>query len=641
MTPEEELAILASTAAGIEDSLQDAFAEMLALIAGGMTAKEAVAQVMEGFTGDMAAVMAQALSQVTGESVTSAQALKLEVGPMALSSRLYAESLSVGQMAQGIVDRHLQGYADARKLALELFEGYNFKPQNAEPLQFNASNDKLPKYLREVLMVEEVIRQQISAAFAKIQVDGLSTGGLKAAYSGLLDAITGIEEGVGSNVVDKRLEIAFYERMRYFAQRIAQTEIHRAYAKREASIIMADPDIEFVQIRRAPGKQLPCICVLYTGRDQYGLGPGVYPKALAPLPPFHPYCLTGDANVSAVGRVLAVSKRWFDGDVVVITTASGKQLTATINHPVLTRRGWVGAGLLNAGDEVLRRVDVVAVGGKAVMDDQHNDVPSSIAEIVDAFLASGEVSARKVPETAEHFHGDGVRGNVAVIGANRELWDRVDAEAAQVAHDFLFEVADPAATGLFGESVADLGNETTRPATNCGVCGGSVGATLFGSQLAHPHDVGGALPSALDSSSVEPPVDHVAADSELARQIQDGSTGEVFADKVVNVERKAFAGHVFNLETDQGHYTANGIVTHNCRCIVAPRLDLTGKKAKGLDEEADAYFLHKLTPSVAARVVGSQAKLKKVYAGDSADSVYNAGIVPQYKVGTVGQASAP
>jgi hypothetical protein len=55
--------------------------------------------------------------------------------------------------------------------------------------------------------------------------------------------------------------------------------------------MMEDADLKFVQIRRAPGKGEPCICELYTGRDQYGLGRGVYPKAQAPLPPYHPFCI--------------------------------------------------------------------------------------------------------------------------------------------------------------------------------------------------------------------------------------------------------------------------------------------------------------------------------------------------------------
>ncbi|MGB5064273.1 MAG: hypothetical protein WBQ37_10970 [Candidatus Competibacter sp.] len=32
------------------------------------------------------------------------------------------------------------------------------------------------------------------------------------------------------------------------------------------------------------------ICDYHAKADLYGLGPGIYPKAAAPLPPFHPHC---------------------------------------------------------------------------------------------------------------------------------------------------------------------------------------------------------------------------------------------------------------------------------------------------------------------------------------------------------------
>jgi hypothetical protein len=54
-------------------------------------------------------------------------------------------------------------------------------------------------------------------------------------------------------------------------------------------ILMDDEAIQYVQVRRAPGGE-PCICSLFAGRDLYGLGAGVYPKAAAPMPPYHPFC---------------------------------------------------------------------------------------------------------------------------------------------------------------------------------------------------------------------------------------------------------------------------------------------------------------------------------------------------------------
>jgi hypothetical protein len=42
--------------------------------------------------------------------------------------------------------------------------------------------------------------------------------------------------------------------------------------------------------------------------------------------------------------------------------------------------------------------------------------------------------------------------------------------------------------------------------------------------------------------------------------------GAMAADEVVEVNRSEFRGYVYNLETRDGWYVADGIVTHNCRC---------------------------------------------------------------------------
>jgi hypothetical protein len=60
--------------------------------------------------------------------------------------------------------------------------------------------------------------------------------------------------------------------------------------------------------------------------------------------------------------------------------------------------------------------------------------------------------------------------------------------------------------------------------------------------------------------------DDSGVDAELAREISSGATGPVFLDQVVSAVVKFFRGHVFNLDTGSGYYSAQGIITHNCRC---------------------------------------------------------------------------
>jgi len=45
--------------------------------------------------------------------------------------------------------------------------------------------------------------------------------------------------------------------------------------------------------------------------------------------------------------------------------------------------------------------------------------------------------------------------------------------------------------------------------------------------------------------------------------------GDVFLDQVVEVQMlRDWSGHVYNLQTADGFYVANGIVTHNCHCYI-------------------------------------------------------------------------
>ncbi len=189
------------------------------------------------------------------------------IGNLTLSSKLYQNELAVASAVTIIVNRHAKGFQDARKLALDIFEGYNFKE---DPLKVKKS---LPKYLFEPI--------------AKLQAKKLKTPALRAAYLKLIDTI---EDGIGADELEKQLQIAFYERNRYFANRIAQTELHKGFTDRQAEKLSIDNDLDFVQVRLSSTHPRPDICDFHARLNKYGLGEGVYPKDQAPVPPFHPFC---------------------------------------------------------------------------------------------------------------------------------------------------------------------------------------------------------------------------------------------------------------------------------------------------------------------------------------------------------------
>lgn len=92
------------------------------------------------------------------------------------------------------------------------------------------------------------------------------------------------------DALEKQLKIAFYERNRYFANRIARTELHRNYTDQVARELMDDDQMEYVQWRLSSTHPKTDICDRHAKLDAYGLGPGVYPKTDAPKPPAHPFC---------------------------------------------------------------------------------------------------------------------------------------------------------------------------------------------------------------------------------------------------------------------------------------------------------------------------------------------------------------
>lgn len=290
MTPAQEAALIAVAIAGLDDALREAYRRLLDLIKEGAPPRDAVQVVLEPFEGAMGEVMATAFSAILAESVGSASVMAMQVGPVTLSARLFAEAGVAGQVVQGIVERHVRGFQDARTLALQLFEGYAFRDPGAEPLAINPRNDALPRYLQQALATDSGLAGQIERALARLQADDLGTQALRSAYRGVLDALAEIEAGAGSELLQRRLNVAFFERMRFFSRRIAETELHRAFAQRQAVELLDDADVEWVQWRMSPAHPRPDICDYLASVNGYGLGPGVYPKRAAPVAPAHPFC---------------------------------------------------------------------------------------------------------------------------------------------------------------------------------------------------------------------------------------------------------------------------------------------------------------------------------------------------------------
>lgn len=341
---------------------------------------------------------------------------------------------------------------------------------------------------------------------------------------------------------------------------------------------------------------------------------GQYPGAGGDGPILHPNCLPGDALVAPCGGIAAQTERWYDGDLLVVFTASGKKLSVTPNHPILTPGGWISACALQVGDHVVGSRARDWISARRCSD--HQDVPARFHEIADAARRSREMSTAEVPLSAEDFHGDGRYSEVAVVRTDRLLKRHRYAASPQQAGQLqlvrgssepphfarrgdlasvsermlraarrLVRLGDLTAALRFGHArpfqqfslaLAAAGDAgfvqpfLDDPSTDSILLGERVhrfAAAVERCDLFGRHDLAVREVAPRDTAPSKRPVDDDLQDSVSPRELIAGFAGEVAADEVVAVDVVQFSGHVYNLQTGTGAYWADGILTHNCRCV--------------------------------------------------------------------------
>ena len=293
-----------------------------------------------------------------------------------------------------------------------------------------------------------------------------------------------------------------------------------------------------------------------------------YEFGKGPLPPAHPNCLLGDTVVSTCSRVSNVFKRTYKGVVVYLTTKAGRTLSVTPNHPILTTIGWVPAGELNLGSQLVCSDDrAVSVHHK------ENNVVAEFADLFGAVhVAVNPAAVSTSPTTTEDFHGDGTNGEVEIIPVNGLAWDEVKTGLdKQVSHQML-PVAGRIDDSFVGLSSSDkLGMVGLSPSNSFVRGSGEREALLRGS---FSHSDKHSVTSTADSDAVftKDPYNWATRNADNLSDFDwSEAVGVEFDDVVSLVFGEAdFCGHVYNLENEQNWYLANGIIAHNCRSTISP-----------------------------------------------------------------------
>jgi hypothetical protein len=308
-----------------------------------------------------------------------------------------------------------------------------------------------------------------------------------------------------------------------------------------------------------------------------------YPLDGGEEPPAHPSCFPAGTLVTAEG-VRGSTARWFDGELIEIITNAGCLLAVTPNHPILTSEGWVAAGELAEGSNVISGECLELIG--ALVDPHNYDTPTLIEKVAVALGGTGAVSSVSVPTSPEDFHGDGAGSEISVVRTDSLLRYGYDGALIEPDCEELLGWGCSKLADLAGVGALDLLIERMSPATSCHVCGRSVRNALLPSSARLLQTVSSSNVADRDVAFMQSAGEGLAVGAELASELLDRFPGDVILDPVVSVRRYPFAGHVYNLQTVSGWYIANGILAHNCRCALAPvvNLDVPADEAPAEEE---------------------------------------------------------
>ncbi|KKK77820.1 hypothetical protein LCGC14_2849750, partial [marine sediment metagenome] len=274
------------------------------------------------------------------------------------------------------------------------------------------------------------------------------------------------------------------------------------------------------------------------------------------------WCFPGDVLVTAQ-NIQRAYRRSYSGPVVELRTKRGN-LTGTPNHPILTRRGWFSLGKLHIGDYLVR-----SSGADGVSDGDPNIhyPPTTFHELFGALSQSGV--RQRVAGTNMDFHGDGMDSNVEIISLNGLLPNRQQSSRLEEVGKYIFELANDCMAGL----ISNGSSAYSPPYFANAALSSPSGSMNYGQESvtflpAHPSPAQlgslGLIPS-FDTAPIQGTCQSGGAATEPSHEVLDGLSSSVTFDEVLELRVRESSGHVFNLQTSSGQYSANGYVVSNCK----------------------------------------------------------------------------
>lgn len=295
-------------------------------------------------------------------------------------------------------------------------------------------------------------------------------------------------------------------------------------------------------------------------------------------------CLAEGTIIAAPG-LRAATRAFYDGPAVEIVTDSGKRLTVTSNHPMMTSRGFVRAHELREGEYLLGSDRPEAVAMR--IDDDLKYAPSPVEQVFESYRRIGaSVRIERRVGSPVDFHGDArfFKGEVDVVDTNGLLDSRNVAEAREVEGEFGLGLAVESRESFHGGRASLTHLRRVAATAPLRLRSDRTSAALLDRHpgVAEQRDL--APRPETYASGYQPGAKEFAADAELPGEILDSLSGLVTLDRVAQVRHLNLRGHVYDFSTERRWYIANGILAHNCTCAAAGHMVQGWTAATGKEE---------------------------------------------------------
>ncbi len=300
-------------------------------------------------------------------------------------------------------------------------------------------------------------------------------------------------------------------------------------------------------------------------------------------------CFPGYINVNTPTQIKGLTKRYYEGELIEITTVGGIKLAGTPNHPVLTQHGWVALNSLNEGSHIF------SAGFRNVMssrDPNIDNTPIAFREIFN--FANIIFPHKRAAIITENFHGDGIIGDVKIITPKGFLRNSLQIIFSKpfFKNSFLFTEFGKSSFfsyRFFMHLLLWYYSTFNRLVSLC------VEFLSLTFRKAFP-SIDQSFTKITRSDIVLPQnsINNLSADFESLCKSMDRNSLVVKDDNILTINRSVFRGHVYNLETINNYYLVNidknndnMIIAHNCHCTSFLKIKMMPKRGRQINPDVN------------------------------------------------------